>query len=146
MRRLGAADSRTPMSGAAATTCSRLSSTSSASAVDRRSATDAVERLAGLLRHAQGLGDRRHDQARIADRIERDEPDTVRKVFGGVARRFNRKTGLAGSARPGQGDQPLAFEQPGQVGQLAPSAHEASHRRGQVGGRYQTGSSQRRKI
>ena len=58
----------------------------------------------GRLAHAQGRGDGRLHQRRVAQRGEVDEPDAVRVAVSDVTRDRQREARLAAAARAGQGD------------------------------------------
>ena len=63
------------------------------------------QHLAARLLQPERAADGRDQQARIEDRRERDEDDTVRPVGRCRAGDFEREPGLADAADPGQGDQ-----------------------------------------
>ena len=61
--------------------------------------------LARLLAHADDPGDGGHDERRIDQRGQVDEPDAVREALGDLLRSGNRQAGLADAAGTSQGEE-----------------------------------------
>ena len=101
----GQAASSAATRGAAASTCSRLSRTSSSVAVSQQGDQLVGERTIAGLPHAQGLRDRRQDEGGIADRGERHEGDAVGEGIGNLFGYSHRQPGLADPAGPNQGNE-----------------------------------------
>jgi hypothetical protein len=76
--------------------------------------------------------DRGRDQAWVADRLERDEPDAVGEPLRDVGSQLQRQPRLAGPARSGQRQEPGGPEQLARLGQLRLAADEARQLRRQV--------------
>jgi hypothetical protein len=72
-----------------------------------------LRRLISGFPHSQRLCDRRRDQTLVADRRQRDEVNTTRKLVGHSLRDLQGKPRLPNSSGPGQRDEPrvLAAEQ-----------------------------------
>jgi len=64
-------------------------------------------------RRADRLGDRLGHRRAVAHRGEVDPPDAVRVAIGVTGGELRRQPRLPRTAGPGQGDQPVAFQQPG---------------------------------
>ena len=71
------------------------------------------DRAARRLEQPERLRDRRQQQRRIVDGLERDEPDTVRKLVDELGGRVEREPCLPGAARPRERHEPdvVAHEQ-----------------------------------
>ena len=128
---------RVVTSGAAATTRSKLSSTSSVS--DRRARESASPSARApsepaAARRAEAARDLGHDPRRVLEPRERDERHSPREVGAHVLGHADREPRLAGAAGPGQRDEPhLAAQQQladrGSLG-LAPDQRRARGRDG----------------
>ena len=84
-----------------------------------------MSRSATGLDQAQRRQDRCRDQARIADRLERDEPDPIRESLGNVCRELERETRLARAARSGECQEPGAPQEIARLAQLGVASDEA---------------------
>src|SRR5262249_39594023 len=109
------APSSAPTDGAASSTCSKLSSTSSR----RRSAIRRAEGVGAGLGAGVGdperLRDRRQQECRVRQRGEGDEEYALREELEQLRARLEREPGLAHAAGPGQREQSqiVADEQSG---------------------------------
>ena len=130
----GQAARRAETAGAAAVTCSKLSSSSSACFLTQILLERGQERLAGDLPHAERLGDRRDDEVGIGDRGQRDEPDAVRERLDQLRADLQAEPRLAGAARSGQGHDAgaLLLQQRARRGDLRFAAEERGRLRGEV--------------
>ena len=120
----GAVRSRSATIGAAETTCSKLSSTSRTRPVAQPVGERIGDRPAAAFRHADGAGDPRGDEHRVADRLERDEEDAVREVVRDAGGELERQSRLARAARPGQRQQPGRAQEGRRLGQLGVATDE----------------------
>jgi hypothetical protein len=84
--------------------------------------------------HAERPADRRKDEGRVGNGCQRHEESTVREVVEQVRRSLQRKPSLAGTARPGQRQQPhvRASEQVDDIGQLLLATNQRSRLRRKV--------------
>ena len=92
-------------SAAAATTCSKLSSTSRSCFVARNSRRRSRSGWLALLAHAERLGDRGGHQLGIGERRQGDEEDAVGEGVEQLGRGLQGEARLARPARSGQGQQ-----------------------------------------
>ena len=105
-RHAGHDASSSPMKGAAPSTCSKLSTTSSRCLAARKRSTASSGGLAREHDDPQRRDDRRRDVLGSCDGGERDEVRAVGEVGLDGARGLEREPGLADAARPGQRQQP----------------------------------------
>ena len=85
-----------------------------------------------LLPQPEGGRDRSRDLGRLGERGEIDEPDTVGSAIQAVCGDVQSEAGLAGSARPGQGDDAGRSEQGPDFRELRLTSDETAERAGQV--------------
>ena len=130
----GAVRSRSATIGAAETTCSKLSSTSSTVLSRSQSASVSATGRAVPSDDADRAGDPGGDQHRVADRLERHEEHAVREVVRDAGGELERQSRLARAARPGQREQPGRAEQGRGLGQLGVATDEGRQLRRQVVG------------
>ena len=94
-----------------------------------------TQRTLSALAHAQRLGDGRHQERFVADRVERDEERAVREVLGKGIRSLDGQARLAGAARAGQRDRTrVSFERRSHLVELPAAPHHRAHRNGHVAG------------
>ncbi len=98
--------------GAASTTCSRLSSTSSVWRDRRCSVSFDRACSPGALAHAKGRGDGLGNQVRVRHGGQRHKPDPVRERVQRLGRGLQRKPGLPGAPRTGEGNRAVIQERP----------------------------------
>ena len=125
----GAAASSSATTGAAAITCSKLSSTSS-SRLSRRWSRSAARMRPGPSR-TRRAGDGRGDQGGVghrAPRAKRRRRGAGQQLGGDL----EGQPGLAGAARAGEGEQPGPRQQPPGLGDLPLPAHERGELRREV--------------
>jgi hypothetical protein len=79
----------------------------------------------GCLDQTERPGDPRGDERGVADRLERDEPESVLEAVGRRRGQLERQAGLAGAARAGERQQPRRREQPTRFGKLSLAPDEA---------------------
>ena len=90
-------------------------------------------RSAGDVAQAERGDDRRSDEVRVGDRIERDEPDAIGKGGSRAPGKLDRQARLAGPAGSQEGDEAVVRQQPLELDELALAPDEARHPRREVG-------------
>jgi hypothetical protein len=90
---------------------------------------------------AQGLGDRRHDELRVANGSKGNEADAVSEGIGEVGRDVEGEAGLADAAGTGQGDEGDIFseQQPAQRRAFPLSPDERCPGQREIGGAIEQG-------
>ncbi len=94
-----------------------------------------TQRTLSALAHAQRLGDRRHQEGVIADRVERDEERAVREILGKGVRSLDGQARLSGAARAGERDHTrVSPERRRHLVELAAAPDHRAHGNGHVAG------------
>ena len=88
-----------------------------------------ARRPAGDVAQAERGDDRRSHEVRVADRVERDEPDAIGEGARRTPGKLDCEARLAGPAGSEEGDQAVVGQQPLELGELALAPDEARHPR-----------------